>query len=139
MPRFDLFDRNRHVGFKVEIEKTSKSDGTNLLERVGRVSIVTLLVLFPHGVLKSGDTRRIVNVSFSSVSPVVFSSFGKSRREDGLSGRVSSFVKFESVEGEHFEGSSGNSRSGTCIREFVSLFAGYRIKWKRTYRRSTCR
>jgi hypothetical protein len=48
-------------------------------------------------------------VSFSSVTPVVFSSFGKTRGKDSFARRVTSLVKFESVEGEHLERSSGNT------------------------------
>jgi hypothetical protein len=109
VPRFDLLDRNLHLLVVVEVEETTKSDCANLLESVSRVSVVGFLILLPNSILESGDTGRVVDVSFSSVTPVVFSSFGKTRWKDSFARRVTSLVKFESVEGKHLERSSGNT------------------------------
>jgi hypothetical protein len=114
VPRFDLLERDLVRVLVVEVEETTEGDGANLTTSVLGVGVVGGLVLLANGVLELSDAGGVVDVSLSSVAPVVFSSLGETGNDDGVAGGVAALVQLEGVDGEELKVGSSDSARGSC-------------------------
>jgi hypothetical protein len=112
-PRLDLVDRNRSAVFKLEVKKTTKGTVLDLLILGARVGLVRLVVLGANGVLDVGNRGRVVDVGFTTVSPMVLARLRETNRADAGSGRVATLVESESILGNELESHSLDTGSST--------------------------
>jgi hypothetical protein len=78
-------------------------DALSLFVGVACIGVVCSLVLLANGVLEVRDPSRVVDVSLSTVSPVVLPGFRHTRGKDDFLTRPSALVEFESVHSKKIE------------------------------------
>jgi hypothetical protein len=71
------------------------------------------LVAFADGILKVGNASRVVDVGFSTITPVVFTRLGHTRRDDSLATRPTTLVELEGIHGKEVKGGTLDTAGGT--------------------------
>ena len=84
VPGLDLVDRDRSGALISELEETMEMDGASLIVSILGVSVESGLVLLPNGILEVGNTSGVVDVSLTTVTPMVLSGLGHTRWDDRL-------------------------------------------------------